>query len=170
MTRTAYLEPYLSATELKKRYREATNPIEARRWHLLWLIALPSTIKEAAAVLGINYDYARSIVKSYNQQGETAIFLKKQPPKKRPSHALLNTQQLEELRLSLTGESPDRGLWSGPKVALWIAQKIGREQVGKQRGWEYLKRCGYSPQRPRPKHKKGDKNEQEDFKKNCQTG
>jgi len=57
--------------------------------------------------VGINYDYARAIVKSYNQQGETAIYLKKQPPKKRPSHALLNTLQLEELRLSLKGESPD---------------------------------------------------------------
>ena len=57
--------------------------------------------------MGINYDYARAIVKSYNQQGETAIHLKKQPPKKRPSHALLNTLQLEELRLSLKGESPD---------------------------------------------------------------
>lgn len=42
MTRIAHLEPYLSAAELKKRYREATNPIEARRWHLLWLIALSS--------------------------------------------------------------------------------------------------------------------------------
>jgi transposase len=100
MTRIAHLEPYLSAAELKHRYRSATNPSEARRWHLLWLIAHSKTIKEAAAVLGINYDYARRIVKSYNQQGEIAIHLKKQPPKKRPSHALLNTLQLEELRLS----------------------------------------------------------------------
>jgi transposase len=139
MTRIAYLEPYLSATELKHRYRSATNPIEARCWQLLWLIALSKTIKEAAAVLGINYDYARSIVKSYNQHGETAIYLKKHPPKQRPTHAhaLLNTLQLEELRLSLARESPGRGLWTGPKVALWIAKKIGRERVGKQRGWEY---------------------------------
>jgi transposase len=169
MTRIAHLEPYLSAAELKERYREATNPIEVRRWHLLWLIALSKTIKEAAAVLGINYDYARAIVKSYNQQGETAIHLKKQPPNKRPTHALLNTLQLEELRLSLAGESDVRGLWTGQKIPLWIAKKIGREQIGKQRGWEYLKKCGYSPQRPRPRHKNGDKIEQEAFKKNCQT-
>jgi len=169
MTRIAHLEPYLSESELKQRYREATNPIEARRWQLLWLIARSKTIKEAATVIGINYDYARAIVKSYNQQGETGVLQKKQPPKKRPSHALLNAEQLQELRLSLKGESPDRGIWSGPKVALWIAQKIGREQVGKQRGWEYLKKCGYSPQRPRPRHKKGDKIEQEKFKKNSPT-
>ncbi len=101
MTRIAHLEPCLSATELKHRYREVTNAIEARRWQLLWLIPLSKTIKEAAAVLGINYDYARSIVKSYNQHGDPAIHLKKQPPKQRPTYALLNTLQLEELRLSL---------------------------------------------------------------------
>ena len=37
--------------------------------------------------------------------------------------------------------------------------------MGKQRGWDYLKKCGYSPQRPRPRHKKGDKIEQEELKK-----
>jgi transposase len=169
MTRVAKLKPFLSVPELKQRYRQALHPIEARRWQLLWLVALSKTIKEAAAIVGINYDYAREIVKNYNQQGESAISLKKPPSKKRPSHALLNTAQLEELRLSLAGESDDRGLWSGPKVALWIAQKIGREQVGKQRGWEYLKKCGYSPQTPRPQHKKGDKVEQENFKKNSQA-
>ncbi|WP_333194322.1 winged helix-turn-helix domain-containing protein [Microcoleus sp. Pol7_A1] len=159
----------MSAAELKHRYRETTNPIEARRWQLLWLISLSWTIKEAAAVIGINYDYARTIVKSYNQQGETAILQKKQSPKKRPSHTLLNAFQLEELRLSLKGESPDRGIWSGPKVALWVAQKTGREQVGKLLGWDYLKKCGYSPQKPRPRHKKREKIEQEEFKKNSQT-
>jgi len=91
MTRIAHLEPYLSATELKHRYREVTNAIEARRRQLLWLIPLSKTIKEATAVLGINYDYARSIVKSYNQHGDPAIHLKKQPPKQRPTYALLNT-------------------------------------------------------------------------------
>lgn len=34
MTIIAHLEPYLSAAQLKYRYREATNPIEARRWQL----------------------------------------------------------------------------------------------------------------------------------------
>jgi hypothetical protein len=70
------------------------------------------------------------------------------------------------MRLSLKGESPDRGIWSGPKVALWMVPKIGRKQVGKLRGWQYIKKCGYSPQRPRSQHKKGDEIEQEELKKN----
>ena len=152
----AHLEPYLSSFELKNRYRQATHPVEGRRWQLLWLISFDWTIKEAAKVIGINYDYAKEIVKAYNQQGERALLRKKLPPKKRPSHGLLNTLQLEELRLSFKGESPDRGIWSGPKVALWIAEKTGRQQVGKLLGWSDLKKCGYSPQRPRARHRKGD--------------
>lgn len=84
MTRVAKLKPFLSVPELKQRYRQALHPIEARRWQLLWLVALSKTIKEAAAIVGINYDYAREIVKNYNQQGESAISLKK-PPKNVPA-------------------------------------------------------------------------------------
>jgi hypothetical protein len=44
----------LSSFELKNRYREATHPVEGRRWQLLWLISLGWTIPEAAKVIGIN--------------------------------------------------------------------------------------------------------------------
>jgi hypothetical protein len=54
-----------------------------------------------------------------------------------------------------------------PKVADWIAKKIGREKVWSQRGWDYLKKCRYSSQRPRPRHVKADPEAQEEFKKNC---
>jgi ferritin len=35
-------------------------------------------------------------------------------------------------------------------VARWIEQKIGIEKVHAQRGWEYLRKVGHSPQVPRP--------------------
>jgi hypothetical protein len=53
MTRIVHLEPYLSATELKHRYRSATNPSEARRWQLLWLIALSKQLKKQPQSLGL---------------------------------------------------------------------------------------------------------------------
>lgn len=150
----------MSEKELKNRYWQATNPVEARRWQLLWLISQKKTILEASIIIGINYDYAREIVKSYNQQGSEAIIKKQPARKKRPKHELLNVEELEELQLSLKGESPDKGIWTGPKVAEWIARKTGREKVWKQRGWDYLKQCRYSPQKPRPQHQKGNKIEQ----------
>ena len=36
------------------------------------------------------------------------------------------------------------------KVARWIEQTIGIEKVHEQRGWEYLRKVGDSPQVPRP--------------------
>jgi hypothetical protein len=38
---------------------------------------------------------------------------------------LLNREQLEELRLSLKQAPEDKGIWTGPKVADWIAKKTG---------------------------------------------
>jgi hypothetical protein len=42
---------------------------------------------------------------------------------------LLNQEQLEELRSSLKQPPEDKGIWTGPKVADWIAKKTGREKV-----------------------------------------
>jgi len=55
---------------------------------------------------------------------------------------------------------------SGPKVALWIAQRNALEKVHVQRGFEYLRKVGMSPQVPRPSNAKGaDAKEREAFKK-----
>jgi transposase len=114
----------------------------------------------------MNYDYAKDIVKAYNQQGEKAIANRRRQRTALPSHALLNREQLEELRSSLKQAPEDKGIWTGPKVADWIAKKTGREKVLPQRGWDYLKKCNYSPQRPRPHHAKADQVAQQEFKKN----
>ena len=62
-------------------------------------------------------------------------------------------------------------MWSGPKVARWIEQKIGVERVHAQRGWEYLRKVGMSPQVPRPSNAQGaDVSEREAFKKDSPNG
>jgi hypothetical protein len=68
---------------------------------------------------------------------------------------LLNSVQMEKLSQALLTKPSDGGIWSGPKVARWIETETGKEKVWNQRGWEYLKKQGYSCQRPRPQHKKG---------------
>jgi hypothetical protein len=52
-------------------------------------------------------------------------------------------------------------------VARWIEQKRGLEKVHAQRGWEYLRKVGYTPpQVPRPSNERGaDASEREAFKK-----
>src|SRR3954449_5679641 len=40
--------------------------------------------------------------------------------------------------------TPDGGLWTGPKVARWMARELGLAAVLPQRGWEALKASGWS--------------------------
>jgi transposase len=58
----------------------------------------------------------------------------------------------------------DAGIWTSQKVADWLASKRGKK-VNVARGWEWLKRLGFSLQTPRPRHAKADKQAQEAFKK-----
>ncbi len=51
--------------------------------------------------MGLNYDYAKDIVKAYNQRGEVALANRRRQRTAPPSHALLNSEQLEELRYAV---------------------------------------------------------------------
>ena len=164
MPRYATAADHLSSEELKQRYRDSTDPIESRRYHLVWLVQQGWSLKKAAKVVGLNYDYAQEVLKAYNQEGESALrnrLKDLRPPGVPP---LLNQQQQEKLRQRLQEPPDDGGVWTGPKVAQWIAQQTGREQVWPQRGWDYLKRLGFSWQRPRPRHTNSDPQAQEAFK------
>jgi len=135
-----HLTPHLTPEELKTRYRQAQDTIEARRWHLLQLVSQRWTIKQAAQIVDLNYDYAKEIVRRYNREGPETVRNRsrdRQPP---PPRSLLTPEQQEELQKVLETPPPEGGTWSGPKVARWIAEKTGRERVWPQRGWDYLKR------------------------------
>lgn len=136
----AHLEPYLTIEELKVRYRQAHDIVEARRWQLLQLVAQEWTIKRAAEIVSLNYDYAKEIIRRYNAEGPASIRNRSKERNPPPARSLLTPEQLKELEKVLQGPAPDGGSWSGPKVARWIAEKTGREWIWPQRGWEYLKR------------------------------
>ena len=169
MPRKAYLKKHHSSEEIKKKYLKSKDLVESRRWHLLWKVSLGWTIKNGAIAVGFNYDYAKEIVNKYNNSGEKAVKNARKSPKKQRGgkKPLLTKQQLEKLGQELESlPSSERGIWTGPKVARWIEKETGASKVWNQRGWEYLKKCSYSWQSPRPQHSKGDKLEQEIFKAN----
>src|SRR5207245_4140341 len=66
---------------------------------------------------------------------------------------LLGPEDEAALRAALAEPPADGGLWTGPKVARWMVARLGRE-VWPQRGWDYLRKLGHSPQVPRPRHAK----------------
>jgi len=130
---------------------------------VLWL-----QIKQGAFAVGLNYDYAREIVKTYNQQGIAVLANRRKQPGRPGRAPLLNPEQLRQLQQALRRAPADGGLWSGPKVAQWIAEQTGLSRVRAQRGWDYLKRCRCSPQRPRPRHTQADAQAQATFQATLQ--
>lgn len=73
MPRKVHLEKHLTADALKALYKKSTNPVELRRWHLLWLVADGWTLTKAASVVGLSYHYAREIIQNYNQHGPNGV-------------------------------------------------------------------------------------------------
>ena len=144
------LKTHLSSEEIKERYRNCKNAKEARRWQVLWLMSKGTTTTEAAEVVGFQSSWVRRFVGRYNKQGPSAI---KDGHQRNPGGGKyrLSDKQQQQLIKALEKEPPSGGLWNGPKVAAWIAEKTGQGARPKL-GWIYLKRLGLSGQLPRRRH------------------
>src|SRR5215470_13147241 len=116
MTRTTHLHPYVPAAELSQRARHAPTLVEARRWQLLALVADGKTTKDAAALVGLQEDYAGRVIRRYNREGPASLRdhrLELIAPQRPP---LLTTEQQQELAAAIHGPAPHGGLWTGPDV------------------------------------------------------
>jgi transposase len=90
------------------------------------------------------------LVARYNASGPEALGDRRRRNGKAAS--LLTEGVLSALAERLKEPPEDGGVWSGPKVATWMARRLGLRKVHPQRGWEALKRIDWSPQAPRPRH------------------
>jgi transposase len=115
-----------------------------------------------AAVTGYTANWVRTIAQRYNNHGPAGLGDRRH---RNPGAAgLLSAAQQAELARGLAHPSPDGGIWTGPKVAAWMAATLGRS-VHPQRGWEMLRRLGWTSKVPRPRHAKADPQAQAAFKK-----
>jgi len=162
MPRFVVLVPHLPPDELGSRYRHAHDPVERTHWHLLWLVARGQRVPEVAQLVGYTANWVREIIRRYNAAGPAGITDRRQQGAGHPP--LLSPTLRAALRHDLDGPAPDGGLWSGPKVAAWMADHLGRP-VGAPRGWEAMRALGFTPQRPRPRATNADPVAQAAFKK-----
>lgn len=162
MPKRLTVQAHLSLEELAARYRAAKNAVERSHWQIIWLLAQGKTTHEIAEVTGYSVAWIRALIHRYNQRGPAALGDQRHT---NPGGVfILSSEQQAELQQTLDAPPPDGGLWSGPKVAVWILERTGR-QVHPQRGWEYLKRLEFSQRVLRPRHAKADPAAQEAFKK-----
>lgn len=165
MPKKAILANHYNSSELKQKYKKSQDPVESRRWHLLWKVSMGWTIKDSVLAVGISYEYGKEIVKKYNDLAEEGVknLKNKNREHRGAKQPLLSEEELKKLSQELESRPLDGGIWTGPKVARWIEKEKGIKKVWNPRGWDYLKKLRYSGQTPRPKHNKGNPIEQEEF-------
>jgi transposase len=162
MARRVAVAPHLTVEELEGRYRGAEDPVARSQWQIVWLLARGTPTAEVARVTGYGVRWIQEVARRYRDGGPAAIGDRRRG---NPGAApLLDGAQQEQLREALAGPAPDGGLWTCRQVAAWMSQRLGRS-VSPQRGWEWTRRLGFTPQRPRPRETRADSAAQEAFKK-----
>jgi transposase len=153
---------HLTDDHLEQRYRDARDGVARSHWQIIWLLRQGRLTAEVADLTGYSLTWIYALVRRYNRDGPDALgdHRHSNPGKA----ALLSPSLRAELDQALAGEAPDGGVWTGPKVARWISDKLGRV-VSAVRGWELLQQLGYRSYVPRPRHAKADPEAQETFKK-----
>jgi transposase len=149
-------------------YRKASDPVLRTHLLMVWRMSVGDSVGEVARMVGYSEKWTREIARRYEREGVEGLGDRRHGNPGAKERTLLDEEGQAELREALLKGSPPPGggMWSGPKVARWIEQKRGLEKVHAQRGWEYLRKVGHSPQVPRPSNAQGaDASEREAFKK-----
>jgi transposase len=141
---------HLPLEELEARYRAARDVTEARHYQAIWLLAQGRTFLAVAQVLAFVPRWLEELAARYNAFGPES--LGDQRRRNGRAASLLTEAVLAALAERVRTPPDDGGLWSGPKVAAWMARHLGLAKVHPQRGWEALKRIGWSIRAPRPRH------------------
>jgi transposase len=145
------LAAHLSPAELGQRYRAARSPVERSHLQIVWLLSRGRSEREVAQVTGYGRRWVGEVARRYEEGGPDGLGDRRRG--NAGARPLLGAEDEAALRAALAEPPADGGLWTGPKVATWMAARLGRE-VWPQRGWDYLEKLGYSAQRPRPRHAK----------------
>jgi len=167
VTSLAEIAPHMTVEELAGRFRACKDANEKIRLQVILLRAQGKGTTEVAAICGFNIDWVRRLVRRYNAHGPDSLA---DGRRSNGRERWLSDEGLAELGDAvLHGIPPGGGLWTGPKVAAWMSQKLGRA-VSPQVAWEYLQRLGFSKQTPRPRHSRASAEAQAAFKKNSASG
>src|SRR4051795_861094 len=167
------LAAHLSPAEPGQRYRAARSPVERSHLQIVWLLSRGRGEREVAQVTGYGRRWVGEVARRYDEGGPDGLGDRRRG--NAGARPLLDAEGEAALRAALTAPPADGGLWAGPqgagwgaarrappadgglwtgpKVAVWMAARLGRE-VWPQRGWDYLRRLGHSPQVPRARHAK----------------
>jgi transposase len=148
----AFISDHLSVADLGRRYRASADACSARHFQAIWLLARGRTVAEVAAAAGMARRWIEQLARRYNEHGPEALGDRRRANGSRAR--LLTPELLDKLRARLADPPPDGGVWTSPKIAVWMAGELGLVSVAPQRAWEALQAIGWTIQKPRPRNPK----------------
>jgi transposase len=158
----------LTIGELEERFRGAKDVVERSHCQAIWLLAKGHSTAEVAELVALSPRWVSQLRRRYEAEGADALGDRRR--RNAGARPLLSAADLEALRERLRTPPDDGGIWTGPKVARWIAARLGLVHVHAPRGWEALKKLDWSLQAPRPKNPRAAGPAEADaFKKNSPT-
>src|SRR3982750_2684282 len=146
----AHVADHLSVSALEQQYRSCTDVTAARHFQTIWLLAKGHEIAAVSATVSFARRWVEPLLARYNAGGPQVLGDLRR--RNGASPTILRPDLLDKLKDRLREPPPDGGLWTGPKVARWMAGELGLAAVLPQRGWEALKAIGWTVQKPRPRH------------------
>src|ERR687897_3256307 len=127
----ARIVDHLPVEELEARYRAARDVTEARHYQAIWLLAQGRTFLEVGEVMAFAPRWVEELAARHNALGPAA--LGDQRRRNGRAASLLTEDVLAALAERVRTPPDDGGLWSGPKVAAWMARHLGLASVHAQR-------------------------------------
>ncbi len=144
------ISAHLSVSELEVRYETAADPVAKSHFHAAWLVASGYEASEVAQLLSFSTRWVNILIKRYNEGGPEQLGDQRAHNGTEPT--ILTPDALAALKDRIKTPPEEGGVWTGPKIAAWLARFHGLKSVHDQRGWDALIAIGYSIQQPRPRH------------------
>lgn len=150
-----------AAAEFWTIYQASTCAVERRRAQFFALLAEGKSETDTLELTRYSVSGARLIIQRYHELGLAGLRDARHLNQGAPT--VLTAAEQQELASQLR-EAFDQGRpWDGPKVQAWIKERFGKT-VYISRTYEFMRTAGFSPQKPRPRHVKGDEGAKEAFK------
>lgn len=155
------IKNHLEASEIASRFKACCDGREKTHWQVIMLANQGMSPTDIAHITAYGRRWVEKLIQRYNEGGPAGLSDKR---KRNKREKLLNPEQMLELENALKDSPPDGGLWTSPKIALWMSEKLGRPVIT-QTAWNYM---GYLRQRlkvPRPHNPLSDPALVSEFKK-----
>ena len=142
-------------------YKASTDAVERRRAQFFALLADGRGEAEVLEITKYAASTARLLVQRYHQFGLHG--LRDGRGENRGAPTVLTPEEQQGLAARLHSDFQQQIVWDGKQVKDWLLETYGK-QVYVSRTYEFMRAAGFSPQKPRPRHTKGDDAAKEQFK------